>query len=34
VIYGIDRRGNLQVVISETATPAQMARDVRTLARL
>lgn len=34
VIYGIDRRGDLQVVISESATPAQMAADVRTLSRL
>ena len=34
VVYGIDRRGDLQVVISETATPEQVADDVRTLARL
>ena len=34
VVYGIDRRGNLQVVISETATPQQVADDVRTLAGL
>jgi protein SCO1 len=34
VIYGIDRRGDLQVVISETATPEQMAADVRALSRL
>lgn len=34
VVYGIDRRGDLQVVISESATPAQMAADVRTLSRL
>lgn len=34
VVYGIDRRGNLQVVISDTATPEQVADDVRTLARL
>ena len=33
VVYGIDRRGDLQVVISETATPEQVADDVRTLAR-
>ncbi len=34
VVYGIDRRGNLQVVISDTATPEQVADDVRTLTRL
>lgn len=34
VVYGIDRRGNLQVVISDTATPEQVADDVRTLAGL
>lgn len=34
VVYGIDRRGMLQVVISETATPAEMAADVRALSRL
>ncbi|HEU0301851.1 MAG TPA: SCO family protein [Longimicrobium sp.] len=33
VVYGIDRSGNLQVVISDTATPEQIADDVRTLAR-
>ena len=34
VVYGIDRRGNLQVVISDTATPEQVTDDVRTLAGL
>lgn len=34
VVYGIDRAGNLQVVISDTATPEQIADDVRTLAGL
>jgi protein SCO1/2 len=34
VVYGIDRDGNLQVVISDSATPEQVADDVRTLARL
>jgi protein SCO1 len=34
VVYGIDRRGDLQVVISETAPVEQMAADVRTLSRL
>jgi protein SCO1/2 len=34
VVYGIDRRGNLQVVISDTATPDQVRADVRTLAEL
>ncbi len=33
VVYGIDRQGRLQVVISETATAQQMADDVRTLGR-
>ncbi|HEX5725138.1 MAG TPA: SCO family protein [Longimicrobiaceae bacterium] len=33
VVYGIDRRGVLRVVISESATEAQVADDVRTLAR-
>lgn len=33
-VYGIDRRGNLQVVISDGATQEQVADDVRTLARL
>jgi protein SCO1/2 len=33
-VYGIDRRGNLQVVISDGATPEQVVDDVRTLARL
>ncbi|MBW3571670.1 MAG: SCO family protein [Gemmatimonadetes bacterium] len=33
-VYGIDRRGNLQVVISDGATPQQVVDDVRTLARL
>lgn len=32
VVYGIDRKGNLQVVISDSATPEQVADDVRTLA--
>ena len=34
VVYGIDRRGNLQVVISDSATPEQVRDDVRTLAGL
>lgn len=34
VVYGIDRRGNLQVVISDSATPDQIRDDVRTLAGL
>jgi protein SCO1/2 len=34
VVYGIDRRGNLQVVISEGATQEQVRDDVRTLAGL
>ena len=34
VVYGIDRSGNLQVVISDTATPDQVRDDVRTLAGL
>jgi protein SCO1/2 len=33
-VYGIDRRGNLQVVISETATAQEVVDDVRTLVRL
>jgi protein SCO1/2 len=33
-VYGIDRRGNLQVVISDSATPEQVRDDVRTLAGL
>jgi protein SCO1/2 len=33
-VYGIDRQGNLQVVISDAATPEQAADDVRTLARM
>jgi protein SCO1 len=33
-VYGIDRHGNLQVVISDAATPEQVVDDVRTLARL
>ncbi|HVH12442.1 MAG TPA: SCO family protein [Longimicrobium sp.] len=32
VVYGIDRRGNLQVVIAADATPEQVRDDVRTLA--
>jgi protein SCO1/2 len=34
VVYGIDRDGNLQVVISDRATPEQTRDDVRTLSRL
>jgi protein SCO1/2 len=34
VVYGIDRRGNLQVVISDSATPEQVTDDIRTLAEL
>lgn len=34
VVYGIDRQGNLQVVISDTATPEQVTDDIRTLAGL
>ena len=34
VVYGIDRRGNLQVVISEGAPLEQVVDDVRTLSRL
>jgi len=34
VVYGIDRQGNLQVVISDTATPEEVTDDIRTLARL
>lgn len=34
VVYGIDRRGNLQVVITEGAAPELVAADVRTLSRL
>lgn len=34
VVYGIDRRGNLQVVISDGATPEEVRDDVRTLAEL
>lgn len=33
-VYGIDRRGNLQVVISDAATLEQVVHDVRVLARL
>jgi protein SCO1 len=33
-VYGIDRRGNLQVVISDAATVEQVVHDVRILARL
>ncbi|HEU0013153.1 MAG TPA: SCO family protein [Longimicrobium sp.] len=33
-VYGIDRSGNLQVVISDQATPSETADDIRTLARL
>ncbi len=34
VVYGIDREGNLQVVISDRATVEQARDDVRTLSRL
>jgi protein SCO1/2 len=34
VVYGIDRRGNLQVVITDGAPIEQIADDVRTLSRL
>jgi protein SCO1 len=34
VVYGIDRRGNLRVVIADDATPEQVADDVRTLSRM
>jgi protein SCO1/2 len=34
VVYGIDRRGNLQVVISEGAAQDLVTDDIRTLARL
>lgn len=34
VVYGIDRRGNLQVVITEGAPLEQIIDDVRTLSRL
>ncbi|HEU4454196.1 MAG TPA: SCO family protein [Longimicrobium sp.] len=34
VVYGIDREGRLQVVISDRATPEQTRDDVRTLSRL
>lgn len=34
VVYGIDRHGNLQVVIAADATVEQVADDVRTLSRL
>ncbi|HYW11283.1 MAG TPA: SCO family protein [Longimicrobium sp.] len=34
VVYGIDRRGNLQVVISDSATPDEVRDDIRTLAEL
>jgi protein SCO1 len=34
VVYGIDRAGNLQVVISEGASEDELRDDVRTLARL
>jgi protein SCO1/2 len=33
-VYGIDREGNLQVVISDAATVEQVVHDVRVLARL
>jgi len=34
VVYGIDREGNLQVVISDRATEEQTRDDIRTLSRL
>jgi protein SCO1/2 len=34
VVYGIDREGNLQVVISDRATVEQARDDIRTLSRL
>jgi protein SCO1/2 len=34
VVYGIDRRGDLRVVISDGATPEETKDDVRALARL
>lgn len=34
VVYGIDRRGNLQVVITDGAPVEQITDDVRTLSRL
>jgi protein SCO1/2 len=34
VVYGIDRRGNLQVVISDSATPDEVRDDIRTLGEL
>lgn len=34
VVYGIDRRGNLQVVITDGAPVEQIADDLRTLSRL
>ena len=34
VVYGVDSRGNLRVVISESAREAELHDDVRTLARL
>ncbi|HEY0037726.1 MAG TPA: SCO family protein [Longimicrobium sp.] len=33
-VYGIDRRGDLQVIISDAATPEQARDDIRTLARM
>ncbi|MBW3655981.1 MAG: hypothetical protein KY444_07725, partial [Gemmatimonadetes bacterium] len=33
-VYGIDRRGDLQVIISDAATPEQAEDDIRTLARM
>lgn len=34
VVYGIDRQGNLRVLISDTATDAETEDDIRTLAGL
>jgi 5'-3' exonuclease len=33
-VYGIDRRGDLQVIISDAATPGQAEHDIRTLSRM
>lgn len=33
-VYGIDRRGDLQVIISDAATPEQAEDDIRTLSRV
>jgi hypothetical protein len=34
VVYGIDRAGNLRVIITEGAPEESMRDDIRTLARL